>query len=120
MYKLDDLFDFDGDGELDSVERMEMYQFMDNTANRNRNRFFEDDEGLNLFEDPEDEEDDDEDDEEDEEDDVDDDVDLFGEDEARAEFEDAGLDYDELEYMDPDERREMLEDTGLDPDDYDF
>ena len=29
MYKLDDLFDFDGDGELDSVERMEMYQFMD-------------------------------------------------------------------------------------------
>ena len=120
MYKLDDLFDFDGDGELDSVERMEMYQFMDNTANRNRNRFFEDDEGLNLFEDPEDEEDDDEDDEEDEEDDVEDDVDLFGEDEARAEFEDAGLDYDELEYMDPDERREMLEDTGPDPDDYDF
>ena len=124
MYKLDDLFDFDGDGELDSVERMEMYQFMDNTANRNRNRFFEDDEGLNLFEDPEDEEDDDEDDdeddEEDDEEDEEDDVDLFGEDEARAEFEDAGLDYDELEYMDPDERREMLEDTGLDPDDYDF
>ena len=57
MYKLDDLFDFDGDGELDSVERMEMYQFMDNTANRDRNRFFEDDDGLNLFEDPEDEED---------------------------------------------------------------
>ena len=51
MYKLDDLFDFDGDGELDSVERMEMYQFMDNTANRDRNRFFEDDDGLNLFED---------------------------------------------------------------------
>ena len=74
MYKLDDLFDFDGDGELDSVERMEMYQFMDNTANRDRNRFVED----------------------------------------------AGLDYDELEYMDPDERREMLEDAGLDPDDYDF
>ena len=48
MYKLDDLFDFDGDGELDSVERMEMYQFMDNTANRDKNRFFEDDEGLNL------------------------------------------------------------------------
>jgi len=101
MYKLDDLFDFDGDGELDSVERMEMYQFMDNTANRDRNRFFEDDD-----------EDDDEDDE--------DDVDLFGEDEVRAEFEDAGLDYDELEYMDPDERREMIEEAGLDPDDYDF
>ena len=84
MYKLDDLFDFDGDGELDSVERMEMYQFMDNTANRDRNRFFEDDD-----------EDDDEDDE--------DDVDLFGEDEVRAEFGDAGLDYDELEYMDPDD-----------------
>lgn len=86
MYKLDDLFDFDGDGELDSVERMEMYQFMDNTANRDKNRFFEDDE----------------------------------EDEVRAELEDAGLDYDELEYMDPDERREMIEDAGLDPDDYDF
>ena len=42
MYKLDDLFDFDGDGELDSVERMEMYQFMDNTANRDRNSFVED------------------------------------------------------------------------------
>ncbi len=64
MYKLDDLFDFDGDGELDSVERMEMYQFMDNPANRDRNRFFEDDEGLNLFEDPEDEEDEFEDDDE--------------------------------------------------------
>lgn len=98
MYKLDDLFDFDGDGELDSVERMEMYQFMDNTANRDRNRFFEDDD----------------------EDDDEDDVDLFGEDEVRAEFEDAGLDYDELEYMDPDERREMIEEAGLDPDDYDF
>lgn len=98
MYKLDDLFDFDGDGELDSVERMEMYQFMDNTANRDRNRFFEDDD----------------------EDDDEDDVDLFGEDEVRAELEDAGLDYDELEYMDPDERREMIEEAGLDPDDYDF
>lgn len=106
MYKLDDLFDFDGDGELDSVERMEMYQFMDNPANRDRNRFFEDDEGLNLFEDPEDEEDEFEDDDED--------------DEVRAELEDVGLDYDELEYMDPDERREMIEDAGLDPDDYDF
>ena len=52
---MDDLFDFDGDGELDSVERMEMYQFMDNTANRDRNSFVEDDDGLNLFEDPEDE-----------------------------------------------------------------
>lgn len=82
MYKLDDLFDFDGDGELDSVERMEMYQFMDNTANRDRNRFFEDDDGLNLFEDPEDEED----------------VDLFGEDEMRAELEDAGLDPDDYDF----------------------
>ena len=117
MYKLDDLFDFDGDGELDSVERMEMYQFMDNTANRDKNRFFEDDEGLNLFEDPEDEEDEDDDEDEDDEDD---DVDPFGEDEVRAELEDAGLDYDELEYMDLDERREMIEDAGLDPDDYDF
>ena len=79
MYKLDDLFDFDGDGELDSVERMEMYQFMDNTANRDRNRFFEDDD-----------EDDDEDDE--------DDVDLFGEDEVRAELEDAGLDPDDYDF----------------------
>ena len=141
MYKLDDLFDFDGDGELDSVERMEMYQFMDNTANRDRNRFFEDDDGLNLFEDSEDEEDEwdefededeqdpfedewdefeDKDEDEDEDDDEEDDVDLFGEDEVRAELEDAGLDYDELEYMDPDERREMIEDAGLDPDDYDF
>ena len=77
MYKLDDLFDFDGDGELDSVERMEMYQFMDNTANRDRNRFFENDDGLNLFEDPEDEEDEwdefEDDDEDDEDDDFDDD-----------------------------------------------
>ena len=106
MYKLDDLFDFDRDGELDSVERMEMYQFMDNTANRDRNRFVEDDDWLNLFEDLEDEEDE---------------WDEFeDEDEVRAELEDAGLDYDELEYMDPDERREMLEDAGLDPDDYDF
>ena len=121
MYKLDDLFDFDGDGELDSVERMEMYQFMDNTANRGRNSFVEDDDGLNLFEDPEDEEDEwdefeDEDDDDDDEDE--DDVDLFGEDEVRVELEDAGLDYDELKYMDPDERREMLEGAELDPDYY--
>ena len=120
MYKLDDLFDFDGDGELDSVERMEMYQFMDNTANRDKNRFFEDDEGLNLFEDPDEDEWDEFEDEDDDEDDEEDDVDLFGEDEVRAELEDVGLDYDELEYMDPDERREMIEDAGLDPDDYDF
>lgn len=119
MYKLDDLFDFDGDGELDSVERMEMYQFMDNTANRDRNRFFEDDDGLNLFEDPEDEEDEwdefedddeqdpfedpdedewDEFDDEDDEDDDEDDVDLFGEDEMRAELEDAGLDPDDYDF----------------------
>lgn len=79
MYKLDDLFDFDGDGELDSVERMEMYQFMDNTANRDKNRFFEDDD-------------------EDENDDEEDDVDLFGEDEVRAELEDAGLDPDDYDF----------------------
>lgn len=121
MYKLDDLFDFDGDGELDSVERMEMYQFMDNTANRDRNRFFEDDDEQDPFEDPdEDEWDEFEDEDDDEDDDDEDDVDLFGEDEVRAELEDAGLDYDELEYMDPDERREMIEEAGLDPDDYDF
>ena len=47
-------------------------------------------------------------------------MDLFGEDEVRAELEDVGLDYDELEYMDPDERREVLEDAGLDPDEFDF
>ena len=117
MYKLDDLFDFDGDGELDSVERMEMYQFMDNTANRDRNRFFEDDDGLNLFEDPEDEEDEwdefEDDDEqdpfedpdedewdefEDDDEDDEDDVDLFGEDEVRAELEDAGLDPDDYDF----------------------
>lgn len=126
MYKLDDLFDFDGDGELDSVERMEMYQFMDNTANKDRNRFFGEDDGLNLFEDPEDEgdewdefedddeqdpfedpdedewdefEDEDDDDEDEDDDDEDeDDVDLFGEDEVRAELEDAGLDPDDYDF----------------------
>ena len=127
MYKLDDLFDFDGDGELDSVERMEMYKFMDNTENRDRNRFFEDDDGLNLFEDPEDEEDewdefedddeqdpfedpyvderdefeeedDEEDDDEDDDEDDEDDVDLFGENEVRAELEDAGLDPDDYDF----------------------
>lgn len=75
-----------------------LYQFMDDPANSDSNYFFEDDNGLNLFKDLEDEEDDDEDDEED--------VDLFGEDEVRAELEEAGLDYNELE--------------NLDPDDYDF
>lgn len=49
MYKLDDMFDFDGDGELDPVERMEMYQFMDDPANSDSNSFFENDNGLNLF-----------------------------------------------------------------------
>ena len=32
----------------------------------------------------------------------------------------AGLDVDELELMDPDDRAEALEEAGLDPDDYDF
>ena len=89
MYKLDDLFDFDGDGELDSVERMEMYQFMDNTANRDRNRFFEDDDGLNLFEDPEDEEDE---------------WDEFEDDDEQDPFEDPDEDeWDEFEDEDDDE-----------------
>lgn len=37
-----------------------------------------------------------------------------------ADFDMAGLDYDELSMMDGDERRVALEDAGLDPDDYDF
>ena len=32
----------------------------------------------------------------------------------------AGLDVDELELMDPNDRAEALEEAGLDPDDYDF
>ena len=145
MNKLEAMFGFDRDGELDSVERMEMYQFMDDPANSDSNYFFKDDNGLNVFKDLEDEEnewdefedeqdpfedpdgdewdefedeDDEDDDDEDEEDEED--VDLFGEDEVRAELEEAGLNYDELENMDLDERSEMLEDAGLDPDDYDF
>lgn len=42
-----------------------------------------------------------------------------GEDETDV-FEDAGLDYDELEFMDPEERREVLEDAGFDPEEFDF
>ena len=116
MYKLDALFDFDGDGELDSVERMEMYQFMDNTANRDRNRFFEDDDGLNLFEDPEDEEDEWDEFEDDDEQDPFEDPD---EDEW-DEFEDEDDDEDDVELFGEDEVRAELEDAGLDPDDYDF
>ena len=41
-------------------------------------------------------------------------------DRQREELNDAGLDYDELEFMYEDERREIIENEGLEPDEYDF
>lgn len=91
------LFDFNGDGKLDGLERAAdfaaFHQMMSESekeeAENGRTSF-----NSNDFD-------------EDEEDIV-------------NELEAAGLDLDDLEYMDEEERYEALEDAGLDPDDYDF
>ena len=82
------LFDFDGDGELDSMERAADYHAFEE-----------------LMKDSEEDEDSEED-FDDEFDELEDALDLTGYTKA------------DLDYMDEDERREVLEDAGLDPEDY--
>ena len=86
-----DWMDFDGDGEVDSCERMVAEEMLC-TSKEEHEVLFGD---AGDFDD-----------------DMEDDFEI----DAMA----AGLDVDELELMDPDERAEALEEAGLDPDDYDF
>lgn len=86
-----DWMDLNGDGEIDSSEKM----FVEEMLCTSR------EEHEALFGDAEDFEDDTKDDFE---------IDAMA----------AGLDISELELMDSDERAEALEEAGLDPDDYDF
>ena len=86
-----DWMDFDGDGEVDSCERMFAEEMLC-TSKEEHEALFGD---AGDFDD-----------------DMEDDFEI----DAMA----AGLDVDELELMDPDERAEALEEAGLDPDDYDF
>ena len=96
MFGFDKMFDFNGDGRLDSWERAAQFQFCDETVHRTVSLHPKGmDEMLN----------------EDRNSSYDDDADVFGT---------AGLDYDELEMMDPAERRVVLECAGLNPDEYAF
>lgn len=86
-----DWMDFDGDGEVDSCERMFAEEMLC-TSKEEHEALFGD---AGDFED-------------DANDDFETDAML------------AGLDADELEFMDSDERAEALEEDGLEADDYDF
>ena len=86
-----DWMDFDGDGEVDSCERMFAEEMLCTSK----------EEHEALFGDAGDFEDD-------------------ANDDFKTDAMLAGLDADELEFMDSDERAEALEEAGLEADDYDF
>ena len=86
-----DWMDFDGDGEVDSCERMFAEEILCTSK----------EEHEALFGDAGDFEDD-------------------ANDDFKTDAMLAGLDADELEFMDSDERAEALEEAGLEADDYDF
>ena len=93
MFKpLDDLFDFNHDGNMDRIETAAELAYMDEIGmltNKSEDKFLSNDE-----------------------------EDLFAD--EMDELEIAGLDIMELAMMDSDERKEAIEDAGLNPDDYDF
>ena len=98
MFGFDKMFDFNGDGRLDSWERAAQFQFCDETVHRTVSLHPKGmDEMLNEESN----------------------VPFYNADETDV-FGDAGLDYDELEMMDPAERRETLVGAGLDSDEFDF
>lgn len=93
------MFDFNGDGKLDSFERAADFAAFVNLTSENEEQEEESSTGS-IFSSttPVDDED------------VDDEFDFKG----------TGYSVDELEMMDDDERAEILLDAGLDADDYDF
>ena len=88
------LFDFNRDGKLDSLERAADFAAFASLVSEN-------------------------DDNEEETSETTDKKAVFG-DFSDDDFLEDDLDYDELSYMDEDERNELFEDAGLDPDDFDF
>ena len=95
------MFDFNGDGKLDSFERAADFAAFVNLTSENEAQEEESSTGSifsssTLVDD----------------DDVDDDDEY--------DFKGTGYSVDELEMMDDDERTEILLDAGLDADDYDF
>lgn len=95
------MFDFNGDGKLDSFERAADFAAFVNLTNENEEQEEESSTGsiFSLSSSVDDEE-------------VDDDDEY--------DFKGTGYSVDELEMMDDDERTEILLDAGLDADDYDF
>ena len=95
------MFDFNGDGKLDSFERAADFAAFVNLTSENEEQEEESSTGsiFSLSTSVDDEEVDD-----------DDEYDFMG----------TGYSVDELEMMDDDERAEILLDAGLDADDYDF
>ena len=93
------MFDFNGDGKLDSFERAADFAAFVNLTSENEEQEEESSTGsiFSLSTSVDDEE-------------VDDEYDFKG----------TGYSVDELEMMDDDERAEILLDAGLDADDYDF
>lgn len=94
------MFDFNGDGKLDSFERAADFAAFVNLTSENEEQEEESSTGsiFSLSTSVDDEE-------------VDDD---------EYDFKGTGYSVDELEMMDDDERAEILLDAGLDADDYDF
>lgn len=95
------MFDFNGDGKLDSFERAADFAAFVNLTSENEEQEEESSTGsiFSLSTSVDDEE-------------VDDDDEY--------DFKGTGYSVDELEMMDDDERTEILLDAGLDVDDYDF
>lgn len=95
------MFDFNGDGKLDSFERASDFAAFVNLTSENEEQEEERSTGsiFSLSTSVDDEE-------------VDDDDEY--------DFKGTGYSVDELEMMDDDERAEILLDAGLDADDYDF
>ena len=95
------MFDFNGDGKLDSFERAADFAAFVNLTSENEEQEEESSTGsifsLSTSVDDEEVDDDDE-----------------------CDFKGTGYSVDELEMMDDDERAEILLDAGLDADDYDF
>lgn len=89
------LFDFNGDGKLDSFEKAADFATFVNLISDDKEETEAEDGSVKKFI-----------------------SDPIEEDEGDLSYFD--LDYEELAYMDEDERSEALEDAGLDPDDFDF
>lgn len=83
MFGLDKMFDFNGNGQLDSWERAAQFQFMDEMMKDDEKSIFDDDDEIDTFADAR----------------LDyDELEFMDPDERREVLEDAGLDPDEFDF----------------------